>query len=103
MTALYDAVELLFCDINLAVEIWYRDGEGQFTCCRGILRQPDLVTEFGSARLLCDSTRIDVLVRDIPDPRPDEQILIGEETFLIHGEPRRDRERLVWTLELSPA
>ena len=37
------------------------------------------------------------------DPRPQEQILIGEDTFLIQGEPRRDRERLIWTIELAPA
>jgi len=42
-------------------------------------------------------------VADIHNPRPQEQILIGEETFLIQGEPRRDRERLIWTLELAPA
>ena len=67
------------------------------------MRRPDEITEFGSARLLSETTRIDVQVKDIPDPRPQEQILIGEDTFLIQGEPRRDRERLIWTLELSPA
>ena len=56
-----------------------------------------------AARLLSDTTRIDVRVVDIPDPRPQEQILIGDETFLIQGEPRRDRERLIWTIELTPA
>ena len=43
------------------------------------------------------------LFTDHGDPRPQEQILIGEETFLIQGEPRRDRERLIWTIELTPA
>ena len=76
---------------------------GQFTRARGILRRPDEITEFGSARLLSDTTRIDVRVVDIPNPRPQEQILIGDETFLIQGEPRRDRERLIWTIELTPA
>lgn len=103
MTAFSDALGELFADPNIAVEIWYRDGEGQFARGRGILRRPDEITEFGSARLLSDTTRIDVRVADFPDPRPQEQILIGEETFLIQGEPRRDRERLVWTLELCPA
>ena len=102
MTAFAAALDGLFADPNIAVEIWYRDSEGQFTRARGILRRPDEITEFGSARLLSDSTRIDVRVADIPDPRPQEQILIGEETFRILGEPRRDRERLVWTLELHP-
>ena len=103
MTAFADALGVLFVDPNIAVEIWHRDSEGQFTRARGILRRPDEITEFGSARLLSDTTRIDVRVVDIPDPRPQEQILIGDETFLIQGEPRRDRERLVWTLELCPA
>ena len=75
----------------------------QFTCARGILRRPDELTDFGAARLLSDTTRIDVRVADIPAPLPQEQILIGEETFLIQGEPQRDRERLVWTIELTPA
>lgn len=103
MTAFAAALGVLFRDANLSVEIWHRDVEGQFTCARGILRRPDELTDFGAARLLSDTTRIDVRVADIPAPLPQEQILIGEETFLIQGEPKRDRERLVWTIELTPA
>jgi hypothetical protein len=103
MTAFADALGVLFADPNISVELWHRDSEGQFTRARGILRRPDELTEFGAARLLSDTIRIDVRVADIPDPRPQEQILIEEETFLIQGEPRRDRERLVWTIELAPA
>lgn len=103
MTAFADALEVLFADRNIAVEIWYRDGAGAFTRARGILRRPDEITEFGAARLLSDTTRIDVRVADIPNPRPQEQILLGDETFLIEGEPRRDRERLIWTMTLCPA
>ena len=103
MSAFADALGLLFADPNISVEVWHRDGEGQFTHARGILRRPDELTEFGSARLLSDTSRIDIRVADIPNLRPQEQILIGEETFLIQGEPRRDRERLVWTLELALA
>jgi hypothetical protein len=102
MTAFAAVIGTLFGDPNISVEIWHRDIEGRFTRARGILRRPDEITDFGSARLLSDTTRIDVQVTDIPDPRPQEQILIGDETFLIQGEPRRDRERLVWTLELAP-
>ena len=103
MRAAAMALDALFADPNLAVEIWHRDVEGQFTRARGILRRPDEITEFGAARLLSDTTRIDVRVGDVPAPRPQEQILIGDETFLIQGEPRRDREWLVWTIELAPA
>ena len=103
MSAFSEALGMLFFDANLSVAIWHRDSEGQFTRARGILRRPDELTSFGAARLMSDTTRIDVRVADIPAPRPQEQILIGEETFLIQGEPQRDRERLVWTLELTPA
>jgi hypothetical protein len=103
MTAFAEALGVLFADPNISVEVWHRDAEGQFARARGILRRPDEITEFGSARLVTDTTRIDVRVADIPDPRPQEQILIGEDTFLIQGEPRRDRERLIWTLELASA
>ena len=103
MNAFADALEVLFFDANLSVEIWHRDSEGQFTRARGILRRPDEITEFGAARLMSDTAWIDVRVVDIPMPRPQEQILIGDETFLIQGEPRRDRERLIWTIELTPA
>ena len=103
MTAFTAALHPLFADPNISVEIWHRDSEGSFTRARGILRRPDEITEFGAARLLSDTTLMDVRVVDIPAPQPQEQILIGEETFLIQGEPRRDRERLVWTIELAPA
>ena len=103
MQAFAEALSALFDDANISVEIWHRDGEGRFTQARGVLRRPDEITEFGGARLLSQTTRIDVRVADIPDPRPHEQILIGEETFLIQGEPKRDRERLVWSLDLTLA
>lgn len=64
MTAFADALGVLFFDPNIAVEIWHRNGEGQFTRAQGILRRPDAITEFGSARLLSDTTRIDVRVSD---------------------------------------
>ena len=103
MTAFAAAIGMLFSDPNISVEIWHRDIEGRFTKVRGILRRPDEITEFGSARLMSETTRVGVRVDDIPAPRPQEQILIGEDTFLIQGEPRRDRERLIWTIDLALA
>ena len=52
MSAFADALGVLFFDANLSVEIWHLDSEGQFTRARGILRRPDEITEFGSARLM---------------------------------------------------
>lgn len=103
MTAFAAAIDLLFADPNLAHEAWHRDSEGQFTHIRIIPRRNDAVTEFGAARLVSETFRFDVRVTDLPTPRPDEQILFGDETFLIRGEPIRDRDRLIWTVEATPA
>ena len=103
MSVFEAALGRLFADPNLSLELWHWDMEGRFTRARGILRRPDEITEFGAARIYSETSRLDVRVADIPEPRPQEQILIGEETYLIQGEPRRDRERLIWTLELLPA
>ena len=103
MTAFARALDLLFADPNLAHEAWHRDSEGQFTRIRIIMRRNDDVTAFGSARLFSETMRFDVRVSELPAPRSDEQILLGDETFLIQGEPLRDRDQLIWTIEATPA
>ena len=67
------------------------------------MRRNDDVNAFGATRLVSETLRFDVRVSELPAPRPDEQIPVGEETFLIQGEPIRDRERLIWTIEAAPA
>jgi hypothetical protein len=103
MTAFALAIDLLFADANLAHEAWHRDSEGQFTRIRIIPRRNDAVNEFGAARLVSETFRFDVRVSELPAPCRDEQILFEDETFLIQGEPIRDRDRLIWTIEATPA
>ena len=52
---------------------------------------------------LGDATRIDLRISEVLNPRPGDGIEIDGEAFLIQGEPVRDRERLVWTVDLRPA
>lgn len=103
MTAFSMAIDLLFADPNLAQEAWHRDSEGQFTRIHIITKRNDDVTAYGITRLVSDTMRFDVRVGELANPQPDEQILLGDETFLIQGEPIRDRERLIWTIEATPA
>jgi hypothetical protein len=70
---------------------------------RVIRKAPDRITDFGAARLVSDSVMVDVRVSDLPDPHTGDLLVIGAESFLIQGEPLRDRERLVWSLDLRPA
>ena len=103
MDAFATAVDLLFSDPNLARDAWHRDSEGVFTGIRIIPRAEDVTRGFGGGQLWSESFRFDVRVSELPSPRPDEQILYGEETYLIQGEPLRDRDRLIWTIEATPA
>ena len=69
---------------------------------RVVVRRADAITEFGEARLWSETTRIDLRVAEVPAPRPGDRIEIDGEAFLLQGEPVRDRERLVWTVDLRP-
>jgi hypothetical protein len=35
----------------------------------------------------------------VPDPRPGDCLVLDGVTLVIQGQPARDRERLVWTLD----
>jgi hypothetical protein len=82
--------------------VYIADG-GAPVLVRVVARRADAITDFGDARLWSESTRIDLRVAEVPAPRPGDRIEIDGEAFLIQGEPARDRERLVWTLDLRPA
>ena len=77
-----------------------RDGQ---VLVRVVARRADAVTDFGDARLWSETTRIDLRVAEVANPRPGDRIEIDGDAFLIQGEPVRDRERLVWTVDLRPA
>jgi hypothetical protein len=70
---------------------------------RAILRRPDDVTGFGEARIWSETTRLDLRVADVANPRPGDRLEIDGDAFLIQGEPVRDLEWLVWTVDLRPA
>lgn len=103
MSAFAAAVELLFSDSNIGGEAVYIADGGAPTLVRVVSRQADAVTDFGDARLWSETTRIDLRVAEVPNPRPGDRVEISGDAFLIQGEPVRDRERLVWTIDLRPA
>lgn len=70
---------------------------------RAVAKRTDAVSEFGDARLLSETTRIDLRVAEVANPCPGERIEIEGEAVLMQGEPVLDREVLVWTVDLRPA
>jgi hypothetical protein len=96
------AIDNLFADPAIARDATYTADGGTPVPVRVVIRRPDEITGFGEARLWSETTRVDVRVAEVPNPRPGDRIQIDGEALLIQGEPVRDRERLVWTLDLRP-
>jgi hypothetical protein len=97
------AVDALFADPNLARDASYQPAEGEPFPVRVITRRADTVTAFGESRLWSETTRLDLRVSEMAEPRPGDRIEIDGDAHVIQGEPLRDRERLVWTLDTRPA
>ena len=97
------ALDALFADGNIGRDAVYIADGGAPVLVRVVSRRADEITSFGEARLWSETTRIDLRVAEVPNPRPGDRIEIDGEGFLIQGEPTRDRERLVWTVDLRPA
>lgn len=102
-SAFASALDALFADAHLARDIVYIAKGGAPSLVRAILRRPDDISSFGEARLWSETTRLDLRLAEVASPRPGDRIEIDGEPFLIQGEPIRDRERLVWTVDLRPA
>ncbi|WP_208103583.1 hypothetical protein [Rubellimicrobium sp. CFH 75288] len=103
VNAFASTVDLLFADPNIGRDaVYFADG-GAPKLVRVVARRADAVTDFGDARLWSETTRIDLRVAEVPAPRPGDRVEIDGDVFLIQGEPARDRERLVWTVDLRPA
>jgi len=96
-------LDVLFVDDNLASDAVYIADGGAPHLIRVVTRRADEITGFGEARLWSETTRVDLRVAEVPAPRTGDRIEIEGEGFLIQGEPVRDRERLVWTVDLRPA
>lgn len=103
MTAFAAAVGALFADPNIGRDAVYTPEGGAPVPVRVVARRADAVTDFGDARLWSETTRVDLLVAEVTNPRPGDRLEIEGDAFLIQGEPVRDRERLVWTVDLRPA
>ncbi|MCE8523469.1 hypothetical protein KBY30_20990 [Ruegeria pomeroyi] len=104
MSAFAAAMDRIFAHASMAAPaLWISATSSEERPIRVIVRAPDRITDFGAGRLVSDTTMVDVRVADLPTPRPGDLIVIGVDSHVIQGEPIRDRERLIWTLDLRPA
>lgn len=98
------AMDRIYANPSMAVAaLWISASTSEERMIRVIHRAPDRITEFSAGRFVSDTMMVDVRVSDLPDPRPNDLIVIGADSFAVQGEPIRDRERFVWTLDLRPS
>ena len=88
MSAFAAAVGALFADGNIGRDAVYVADGGAPVLVRLIARRADDVTEFGDARLWSETTRIDLQVAELPNPRPGDRIEIYTDAFLIQPSSR---------------
>ena len=104
MNAFATAMNVIFADLNVAVDaLWFAGGTGAGIAVRVIRKSPDEIIPFVAARILSETTQLDARVADMPTPAAGDLIRIGLEDFILQGEPKLDRERLIWTLNTRPA
>jgi hypothetical protein len=71
--------------------------------CGVIARRPDTLVGFGDTRIHAETATFEVRASEIVSPRPEDQLTVDGQSFVIQGEPeRRDPDRLVWSLDTGP-
>jgi len=103
-SALSAALDTLFADPNIARDaIWRVAGAGSGVAIRAVVRRPEAISAFGDTRLVTPVALVDLRVSEAPTIAPTiaagDTIEIDGDILLVQGEPVRDAERLIWTVE----
>lgn len=103
MSVFAAALDSLFADPSLARTAIYRAGGiGDGVAVRVIAKRNDQVSEFSDISVVSASARFDLRASEVPEPVEGDTITLDGETFVIQGEPVRDTERLVWSVDTRP-
>ena len=104
MNAVAAALSALFLDPHLSRPGLYRvQGAGSAATVRVILQAPDELHEFAGARVVVDTTIIDIRVSDASALAKGDTIEVDGVVYRMVGAPRRSADRLVWRTEAQPA
>ena len=86
------------------IDAVYTPAGGEPVSVRVIARRPDTIVGLGETRIHTETATFEVRASEVASPRPDDQLTVDSETFVVQGEPeRRDPDRLVWSLDTRPA
>ena len=91
------------CFRHLGRDAVYTAEGGEPVTVRVIAKRPDEIVGLGETRIHAGTALLDVRVSEIAEPRAGDRLNVGDLDYLVQGEPVRDTERLIWTLEAYPA
>jgi hypothetical protein len=101
MTVFEGAVDATFAAFG--IDALYTPAGGEPVPVRAIARSPDTIVGFGETRIHAETATFEVRASEVANPRPDDQLIVDGQTFVVQREPeRRDPSRLVWTLDVRP-
>jgi hypothetical protein len=103
MTAIATAIDDLFADPNIAADAVYTPAGGDPMTVRVIAKRPDDIVGFGDTRIHTATALFDVRIVEVPAPAEGDTLEIGGESYVVQGEPVRDRDGLIWSLDMRPA
>lgn len=91
------------CFEHLGVVAVYTPDGGASVEIRVIAKRADEIVGFGDTRIHAETAVFDLRVSEVAAPRPGDRLTVDGAEYVVQGEPVRDPERLVWTLETYPA
>ena len=101
MTVFQGAVDATF--EAFGIDALYTPAGGAPVPVRVIVRSPDTIVGFGETRIHAETATFELRASEVASPRPDDQLIVDGQTFVVQGEPeRRDPDRLVWTVDARP-
>ena len=99
MSAFQEMIDALFSNSSLARDIVYTPVAGTPKTIRAVIKSPDRIVDVREMAIHTPTLVVDVRVSDVLDPNEGDTLSIGALTYVVQGEPVRDAENLVWTLD----
>jgi hypothetical protein len=99
MTAFQEMIDALFADSAMARDIVYTPVAGLPQTIRAVIKSPDRIVDVRDIAIHTPTLVVDVRVSDVATPQEGDTLTIGTLLYVVQGEPVRDAENLVWTLD----
>ena len=99
MSAFQEMIDALFSNSSLAQDIVYTPVAGTPKTIRAVIKSPDRIVDVREMAIHSPILVVDVRVSDIATPQEGDTLTIGTLLYAVQGEPVRDAENLIWTLD----